>query len=126
MISMADYLQGRDIEFPLTSEQIENALEIIEKLKELEKIYGEPLICTSGYRPSVINSLIPGAKPDDAHSKCAGVDLHDPAGALSQWCLVHLEVLEALCFWMESPTSAKNHVHLQSYPPKSGKRVFLA
>lgn len=126
MISLEDYLMRRDVEYPLSSEQMVAAEDIVAKLAQLETVYGEPLILTSGYRPDAIDLMIPGAHRGDAHSKCMGVDLHDPDGALSQWCENNLDVLITIGFWMEAPQSAIDHCHLQTYPPASKKRIFIA
>lgn len=126
MITLQDYLMGRDVKDPLTVTQMRSAIDIVIKLGELEESYATPLVLTSGYRPVSINSHIPGAVHGDAHERCCGVDLHDPDHRLSDWCLSHINELERIGFWMESPQSAKNHVHLQTYAPKSGRRVFIA
>lgn len=126
MITLDDYLMGRDADYPLTDDMSHNASMMIAILAILEKSCGIPLILTSGYRPSEINSEIPGACSHDAHTKCAGVDLRDADGKLSIWCLNNLDILTQIGVWMESPQSAKNHVHLQTYPPASGRRVFIA
>lgn len=126
MITLEQYFEGRDRDFPPTDDQTHSASCLVDAINELEKEYGQPLVMTSGYRPDEINAHICGAVKGDAHSRCSGIDLHDPQGQLSDWCLKHLDILEELNFWMEDPKSAKNHCHLQSYPPHSGKRVFIA
>lgn len=126
MISMADFLQGRDVKYPLTPDLKFNASQMIHKLELLEGYWGYPLILTSGYRPEAINDAVFGARRGSWHTKCAAVDLHDAGGLLSKWLLDHLYVLEETGLWMESPDSAKNHLHLQMYPPRSGSRVFVA
>lgn len=126
MIDVMAYLEGRDAQYPITDEEFDNAETLCEKLAELENEYGEDLILTSGYRPKAINEAIPGSKSCDQHTTCEAVDLRDTGGHLSNWILDNIEILEALNLYMESPKSAKNHVHLQLRPPKSGKRIFLA
>lgn len=130
MITMAEYLMNRDAQYPLTQEQMDNAEDLLEKLNELEDHWsdesGEEFVVTSGYRPAAINAEIPGSKPHDAHERCQGVDLRDINMELSDFLLRNTTLLEQLGLWMESPSSAKDHVHLQSYPPYSGHRVFIA
>jgi uncharacterized protein YcbK (DUF882 family) len=130
MVTLAEYIMGRDAQYPLTQEQWDNAEDLIEKLVELEDHWtdesGEEFVITSGYRPAEINAGIAGAKPDDAHTKCMGVDLRDTNMELSDFLLRNLTLLEQIGFWMESPQSAKDHVHLQIYAPHSGHRVFIA
>lgn len=126
MINLDDYLMGRDKDYPLTDDLLDNAFDLVGKLNTLQDEYGLKLIITSGYRPPEINKSIRNAIQGDAHEKCQGVDLRDTDRALSDWCLANLETLIDIGFWMESPVSAKNHVHLQTYAPHSGKRIFLA
>lgn len=126
MITLEDYLMGRDKDYPLTEQMSQDASMMVATLAILEKSYGTPLVLTSGYRPAELNVNIPGACAHDAHTRCAGVDLRNSDGDLSAWCLNHLDILTQMGVWMESPQSAKNHVHLQLYPPASGHRVFIA
>lgn len=126
MITFSDYLQGRDKDYPLTLKQEDNTIDIVGRLFRLEKEWGEPLVLTSGYRPAPINAGIQEAKPHSTHITCQGVDLRDGDGAFSRWLISNVDLLEELGFWMEAPSSAKNHVHLQTVPPKSGNRIFIA
>lgn len=126
MITLEDYMMGRDAAYPPSDEQLAAAKDIVEKLGSLEEAFGSPIVLTSGYRPPEINATVPGAKHADAHEKCMGADLRDLGKELSKWCLANLLVLETIGLWMEAPGSAQNHVHVQTYAPKSGRRVFIA
>lgn len=127
MISFEDYMMGRDVEYPPTDDLVACAEDLVDRIALLEVKYNsEPLVITSGYRPPAITDTIPHAVHGDAHEKCQGIDLKDPDKKLSTYLLANLAVLEELGLWLESPISAHDHVHLQTYPPKSGKRVFIA
>lgn len=117
---------GRQTQYPLTTDQMEAAQETVKRLAQLETAYGMELVLTSGYRPDAIDAQTPGAHPGDAHSKCMGADLRDLDRALSNWCLDNLDIVSEIGFWLESPMSAVNHVHIQTYAPPSGKRIFIA
>jgi hypothetical protein len=52
------------------------------------------------------------------------IDLADPDGDLDEWCLEHPDMLELYGLWQEHPSATKGWAHLQSVPPKSGKRCF--
>lgn len=121
---------GREKDHPLSRDQMYNALDLLERIRDLEKKYiesgGTPFVLTSGYRPPLINEHVVGAKKGDAHERCMGIDLRDRDLCLSDFLLQNKPLLEHLGLWMESPQSAVNHCHLQSFPPKSGRRVFLA
>lgn len=126
MITLEDYWMGRDKKYPPSEIQVQDAEDLIEKINLLSLEYDHELTLTSGYRPPEITDQIPHAVHDDAHERCQGIDLRDEDKELSQWLLCNQAILETLGLWMESPQSAHDHVHLQNYPPKSGKRIFLA
>lgn len=126
MITMDQYTMGRDVRFPLTDQMKKNASYLLDRITHLENYFGKPLIMTSGYRPHQINMQVPGAAPLSTHETCEGIDLHDANGILSKWLLNSLGILKKLGLYMEDPASAKDHVHLQTRAPKSGKRVFIA
>lgn len=127
MISLQDYMMGRDEDYPPTPEMIENATNLLEQLSLLEEELHVIFILNSGYRPEAMieKGLLPGC-PHDAHSTCQGIDLHDPDLAISGMLVWNQAFLEKVGLYMESPQSAKTHLHLQSVPPKSGKRIFIA
>lgn len=126
MILLEDYLMNRDLAYPLTEEMQKNSEDIVNKLNQLQAHWVDEFFITSGYRPAEINETIKGAKTGDAHETCRGVDLRDWNKMLSEFLIDNLEILEETGLWMESPDSSKDHVHLQTYPPKSGHRVFIA
>lgn len=126
MLTIEQFMMGRDEEYPPSDQLMHNASMMVDAINRLAEEYGSDFIMTSGYRPNEVNANICGAVQGDAHSRCSGIDIHDPDGQISAWCLKHQDILAELDLWMEDPKSAKNHLHLQNYPPKSGKRVFIA
>ena len=57
---------------------IENLEHIIEQLDELRRLYGHPIIITSGYRCPELNKAV-GGKPNSQHVKGQAADLkYDP------------------------------------------------
>lgn len=125
-LTLDDYMQGRDVKYGITATQFADALATLDALNKLQIECGIFLVITSGYRPPQITDTIPGAVHGDAHERCEGADLADTGKVISKWCLAHVEVLVKLGLWMESPLDAHDHVHLQTYPPKSGNRIFRA
>jgi hypothetical protein len=83
---------------------------------------GSPV--TSGWRPARVNERTPGAAPRSHHLRCNAIDLYDPEGALDDWCMDNQDRLAALGLYLEHPSATKGWCHLQSVPPRSGKRVF--
>ena len=92
----------------------------------LEQIPGTDSIVTSGWRPVDFNATVPGAKPRSLHITCEAIDLHDPDGDLDEWLITPdgQRVLTDLVLWHESPAATKGWVHVQTKPPRSGRRTF--
>ena len=107
----------------LTEEIKKNALETVEKVQELLSIWGGHTVISSGWRPAAINSKAGGAKKSN-HMTGKACDLKDQAGRLDEWCLANLKVPEDIGLWLEDPANTPGWTHLQTCPPKSGRRVF--
>jgi len=138
MITLADYLQGRDRTHGLQlgtdlranaarTVAAANALLVLAKGAgvSLEESPRTGSIVTSGWRPPEINDATPGAKPKSLHLRCMAVDLYDPDGDLDEWLLANADtVLKDLGLWLEHPAATKGWAHVQLKPPGSGRRVF--
>lgn len=139
MISLQDYWMGRDREFPMAmSPDLErNALRMVElanKVLILAKSAGVTLqtsprtgtVVSSGWRPASVNAKTAGAAPNSKHMTGQAIDLYDPDGDLDEWLMTPdgQKVLADLGVWMEHPAATKGWCHLQSMPPRSGRRVF--
>lgn len=122
-VSPYEILKGRDIQNPLTPEMKQNLDKLLIAVNRLRAHWGKPLIITSGYRPADINKAIGGAAKSK-HMICAAVDIADPNKELAKWLLQDLSLLEDCQLWMEDPASTSTWVHLQIYPPASGRRIF--
>ena len=113
---------GREEKYPLNEEQELNLIDLLTKVNQIRLAYGKPLIISSGYRPSAINSTVKGASKKSAHMSCQAVDFRDLDGSFGKWCLDNLELLKSNGLWMEDPrwTFRKNGnvysgwVHIQS------------
>lgn len=125
---------GRDKAFPITPEMSDNLDKLIAALNPIRAAWNKPLVISSGYRPSSINSSVGGAKAS-AHMMCQAVDIVDKDGKLAEWLLQNLTLLEKHGIFMEDPrytitlsrdnTRFSGWVHLDIRGPKSGKRVFI-
>ncbi len=113
-----------DVEHELTDAMRGNAAILISKVNQLLNAFGEQRNITSGWRPVLVNKLIPNAALYSNHTKCLAVDLADPHGDLDAWCLANQPTLEAIGLWQEHPASTKGWCHLQCVAPRSGQRVF--
>lgn len=131
MITIDDYLMGREARYPITAEQRANAEDMVRKVNLL--LFAAEMECAvaSGYRPAEINAVTPGAAKRSKHMDCNACDLADASGALDAWCMAHLDTLAEIGLWLERPSATKSRgifrdgwCHVQRIPPKSGNRVF--
>ena len=125
-MTLGDYFMGRDRLFAadLTPEIVANATDLAGRVNRLLMTFGEQRSVNSGWRPLAVNANTPNAAVKSKHMLGLAVDLTDPDGDLDEWCMEHQGELEAVELWMEHPAATKGWCHLQSVPPKSGKRVF--
>lgn len=80
----------------------------------------------SGWRPPSVNAQTPRAAKNSLHMTGRAIDLSDDDGELDDWCMSEegQAALIEIGLWMEHPSATKGWCHLQSVPPKSGKRVY--
>jgi uncharacterized protein YcbK (DUF882 family) len=125
MITILDYLMGREVEYPVTPEMLKDAEDLVSKVNRVLHEFGEDRAVSSGYRPAAINATIKNAAKKSNHMVCRACDLHDPDGRLDDFCVSNLQLLEDIGLWLESGTSTPGWCHLQIVPPKSNNRIFL-
>lgn len=128
MITLTDYWMGRDREFPLAlTPQIEkNAALTVQLANALLVRFGEGRKATSGWRSPEVNAKTAGAAPNSKHMTGQAIDLADPEGDLDDW-LMSAEgqaAMAELGLWHEHPAATKGWAHLQTVPPRSGRRTF--
>lgn len=139
MISLHDYWMGRDREFPMAmSPDLErNATLMVELANKLlilahsagvsmEKSPRTGTVVSSGWRPASVNANTPNAAPNSKHMTGQAIDLYDPDGDLDEWLLTAdgQKVMTDLGLWHENPAATKGWAHVQSLPPRSGRRTF--
>ena len=134
MIDLKAFYMGRDVEYAreLSDDIRRNAEETVTKANALLERAGCGHVCevNSGWRPLAINAATPGASATSHHLTGRAVDLPDPDRGLAAWCVTHLDVLEEIGLWMEDPRwtydreEGRHWVHVQTVPPRSGRRVF--
>lgn len=135
IITGLDYWQGRDSQYRMDwSEEIKrNADDLLLRVNlllpfmvgvDFETHPVTRSLVSSGWRPPSVNAGVPGAATRSKHMTGQAIDLFDPDGDLDAWCMDHLDKLEQCGIWLEHPSATKGWSHMQSVPPKSGKRVF--
>lgn len=139
MISVLDYFMGRREQYPMsvTPELEANAAVIVERANKLlaqALTYGVHVPAnpstgsqvSSGWRPAAVNSSTPNAAPNSRHMTGQAVDLYDPDGDLDEWLMTGegQAALTAIGLWHEHPSATKTWCHVQTIPPRSGRRTF--
>jgi hypothetical protein len=124
-ISVDEVLMGRIKIEELSPELLSNLNTIVPRVNELLEKFGQYRKVNSGYRSIEDQKRINPKATHSMHLKCAAVDLEDKDRKLTHFCLNNLKLLESIGLWMEDPNSTNTWVHLQCYPPKSGRRIFI-
>jgi hypothetical protein len=127
MITVEEYLMGRDKDFPLDMLQARNMADLLSRVNHLLASIKRTAKVSSGYRPSSINKSIGGAKMS-THTLCAGIDLHDHDRSLGKLLQSNPKLLEDHGLWLEHPNYTVNKngygwVHLDIKKRKN--RIFI-
>lgn len=135
MITEREFWKGRDKQYAseLTPEIRANAKETLRRVNELLKLFyaanpasAQDRGCNSGWRPRAVNAATHGAALLSNHMKAMACDVGDDDEALDRW-LMTVEGQAALTkigLWMEHPSATPRWCHLQTVPPRSGRRVY--
>ena len=139
MISLADYFMGRRETFglALTPDIERNAARtalLVGQLLDAAAAAGLVLpanprtgtVVSSGWRPPALNAATPGAAVNSKHMTGLACDVYDPDGDLDEWLAQPAgeAALVRIGLWIEHPSATKGWCHLQTVPPRSGRRVF--
>jgi hypothetical protein len=109
----------------LTLELIDNAISLLDKVNLfLSDIGIKNVTVSSGFRPSAVNLVTPGAAAKSHHMTCHAIDILDSNGRLGKLALDNLNLLEKHGLYMEDKSSTISWLHLQDIKPRSGNRVF--
>lgn len=126
MITMKE-LNPHDL--PTPGPIAKNLQTLFERMNELRKIWGKPMIVTSGLRSDAKQmELIKQGKSKaiaSLHLAGAACDILDKDGSLAKWCLENEAVLARIGLWCEHPDYTKGWMHFGIMPPRSGKRFFI-
>ena len=129
MIDLTAYWKGRDALYAeeLTDEIRANAEVTVERVNELLERANCKSVdrLSSGWRPRSVNEATSNAAHQSKHLSGEAADIPDPDRVLATWCVDNLDVLEEIGLWIEDPRYTPTWLHVQTVPPKSGKRVFI-
>jgi len=139
-VTLQDYWMGRDKLYPLdlSTEVRKNAeltVDLVNKLLARAAEAGVKLPMSpntkshfsSGWRPPSINATTKNAALRSLHITAQAADIYDPIGALDKWLMSTdgQKILTEIGLWMEHPSATPTWAHVQTKPPRSGKRVFM-
>lgn len=132
-ITMEQFWMGRE-DAAVTDEMREDAQTTVDRANDLLQRSGiEPTdagngfgCVESGYRPAAINAATPNAAKNSQHMRCRAIDISDHDGELDEWLIsdVGQRVMQQIGLWSEHPSATKGWAHVQTVPPKSGRRTF--
>lgn len=114
---------GRSKLEDLTDEQIRNMNTIVPRANDFLERFGSYRKVNSGYRRPEDNAKVPNPKPKSNHLICAAVDLEDADKKLYDFAKSNIHILEEIGLWCEERQGG--WLHLQCFPPKSGKRFYI-
>lgn len=138
-VTLEDYFMGRREKYPTEmSPEIEaNAIRTVDLVNQLlirAAMAGISLpthpvnksLVSSGWRPPTLNATVANAAPKSKHMLGMACDIYDPDGDLDEWLstAAGLAALADLGLWVEHPSATKSWCHVQTVPPRSGRRVF--
>lgn len=115
--------------YPVNVEISANLDDLHDKLNQLRAAYGRPMVITSGLRSDEQQkALIAAGKSTATKSKHLigqAADIRDEDGKLAAWARQNVEILKDIELWCEDPEYTRGWLHVQTVPPKSGKRFFI-
>lgn len=135
MITPKEFWKGRDVAYAkdLTPEIEKNAEETLRRVNMLlwEFYRANPTSnqdrgCNSGWRPPAVNAATKSAARKSNHMLGLACDVGDDDEMLDKWLMTKAgqDALVRNELWMEHPSKTPRWCHLQTVPPKSGRRVF--
>lgn len=131
MITLHSYWQDRESKYRIECTEViqRNAMETVSRVNHLLAIAEVAGIArsyvSSGWRPNSVNDATANAAKGSNHLTAKACDLADADRALAQWCVSNPDKLAQCELWMEDPRWTPTWVHLQTVPPKSGKRIYV-
>ena len=102
---------------------LRNLEDLVRKVNALN--YQPAMYASSCLRDLAAQQRINPNAMGSSHLYGCAVDIADPKGELAAWLRKNQHLLVAYGLWMEDPRYTKGWVHLSSYMPKSGNRVFI-
>lgn len=130
MITLNDFLKNRDKQYPKKyTETIKiNCLKTLDCTNKLLSVVSKDLniksfSCTSGWRPSEVNNLLPNADPNSPHVTGEGIDILDTNNILKKYIGKNPKLVYECGFKaIEDFKLTKTWIHLQTRTPLNGQK----
>ena len=119
-IKPSEFTKGR----PTTPEIDANIANTISRVDAFLMYCPLPIIVSSGLRDPQANRVAGGA-PSSLHLTGQAVDLVDKDGMIWKFVLDNMELAQHIGLWFEDKRWTPTWVHMQTLPPKSGKRIYI-
>jgi hypothetical protein len=107
--------------YETTAEVAANLDDLLVRVNKVRKGYGKPMRVSSGLRSQADQQRINPKAPKSKHLTGQAVDIADPKGELK----AYIKANPPDDLWFEDFDHTPGWVHMQSVPPKSGKRFFI-
>lgn len=132
MLTLEQYWNRRDINYvnDFTQQIAQSGINTVNKINKLLQMFTDETGLvrdefSSGWRPKTVNDATSNASKLSNHITADAGDVKDPDRAFAQWCVLNPEKLAECGLWMEDPRYTPTWAHLQTVPPKSGKRIYI-
>lgn len=120
-ITLNEFLKGRKPESPEIEANCNNTITLVNVF--LESYTGD-IIVNSGLRDPGSNRAAGGAI-NSTHLTGQAIDLSDKDGKIKDFVLANLQLAKDLGLWFEDFRWTNTWAHMQTKPPKSGKRIYI-
>lgn len=108
----------------MDEETRKNFIQLLAVCNVIRHAYGKPMYVNSGLRSQADQARINPSAPKSKHLLGQAVDFRDNDGKLWKWFMDNMDLCEKLGVYFEDKASTPTWCHLQTVPPKSGKRIF--
>jgi hypothetical protein len=132
MISMEQYLMGRDVLYPdeYTEEIKFNATQTLLAINPLVTDFyndtGISLVVASGWRPAEVNAATSNSAGNSWHIHAGACDLRDTQDRdFARYVAANQDKLVTYGLYVERFEWTPSWVHLSQHAPKSGKRFYI-
>jgi hypothetical protein len=119
-LKLSEFTKGR----PTTPEIDANIANTISRVEAFLQDFKGDVIINSGLRDPQSNRAAGGAA-NSTHLTGQAIDISDKDGKVWKFVLDNLELAQQIGLWFEDKRWTPTWTHMQTKPPKSGKRIYV-